>query len=181
MERRKSSGDSSEEEAQKEPSDEGGNLESIKQLSWSCLHSCGGESGREAKEGTGLWVLCHQSACSHKNKARKKNKPTAYHHLNCPHRSFICAFRMKPFELSFQAERSPTSPQLRSKQRVRTADWHRSSLCQHSSSPYSLTQLPPRYFFALNPQHFCFVALALSMGEFDLGGKKKSERRKHTL
>lgn len=43
-------------------------LESIRWLSWSCLHSCGGESGGGEREGTRVWVLCHEWMCLYKHK-----------------------------------------------------------------------------------------------------------------
>lgn len=49
----------------------GKSLESIRWLSWSCLHSCGSESGREAREGTRVWVLCHERMYSYKHRHTK--------------------------------------------------------------------------------------------------------------
>lgn len=53
----------------------GENLESIRWLSWSCLHSCGSESGRETRE-LGVWVLCHE--CVHLYKHQHTNATTVY-------------------------------------------------------------------------------------------------------
>jgi len=150
MERMKGSGDSEEvEQEARRVQGWGGNLESIRWLSWSCLHSCGGESGKEAREGTGLWELCHELVFSYNLSPTKIT--TAYSCLNWACNSFMCLNGFGHFFLltaplgpveSSCSQKSPTSPQLRSKWRVRTDGWHTSRLCQHGSSHYSLTPLP---------------------------------------
>lgn len=163
----------------------GGNLESIRWLRWSCLHSCGGESGRNAREGTRVWVLCHKCMYYTNTTSQKELHyiPVRYLLSHCPRASSVylhVSVRLFPptaalgLVESSCSQRSPTSPVLRSQWRVRMGGWHRPRPCQHSSSQYSLTQLP-----LITSLHTKFTALLFSITGSDDGGiwlKKKKKK-----
>lgn len=77
------------------------------------------------------------------------------------------------------ARKSPTSPELRSKWRVRTGGWHHPRPCQHSSSQNSLTQLPLITSLYTKFTALYFLPLALTMG-FDLKLKKRKKNEAQT-
>lgn len=73
---------------------------------------------------------------------------------------FLTPKKMTQLEVveSSCSQKSTPSPQLRSKWRVRTNGWQRSSQCQHSSSHWSLSQLFPLFLLCSTSTALCCVS-----------------------